>query len=97
MSPQEKLLVVGMQQPGASTAWQMPGSSTNTLPTTFQHGLFVNPRGFTEDTRVQVEKSKWSSPALTGFTAHGQLWGALAQLPSSLAYLPPLPWHGGLK
>lgn len=73
MSPQEKLLVVGMQQPGASTAWQMPWSSTNTLPTTFQHGLFVNPRGFTVDTRVQVEKSKWSRPALTGFTAHGQL------------------------
>lgn len=35
--PQEKVLVVGMQQPGASTAWQTPGSSTKTLPIAFQH------------------------------------------------------------
>lgn len=41
----------------------------------------MNPRGFTVDTRVQVEEPKWSSPALTGFTARGVDTGTAPQQP----------------
>lgn len=97
VSSQEKLLVVGMQQPGHTAwsihsmadSWKQHHHTSHCLPawpvceSTWLYSGHTSPgRGIW----VEQPSSDWfHSPWC------GQILGALAQLPSSLAYLPPLP------